>query len=119
MKDKDGNRLYRKVVVKIVFPNETLPVKYLSQRADPRRGFGPAGIDDILHQVADQLDTLYPFWEFKPIEIASVNSTAKYVFTFAGYRSVAQTEVQYLDPKSIQEVHTGTSDTLLLQAPNT
>ena len=85
--DKDGNRLFRKVQVKVIFPDEIFPPKLFVQRAGPKQGFGPGGIDEMLEKIADQLDTLYPFWEFKLTSLAAEGSTAKFVMTFAGYRS--------------------------------
>jgi hypothetical protein len=38
-------------------------------------------------QIADDLDTKFPFWDFKSVELKPEGRTAKYVFTFAGYRS--------------------------------
>jgi hypothetical protein len=91
LKDVNGNKLFRKVVVKIFFPDDVLPMKTISQRAGPHQGFGPAGIDDILMSVADQLDSLYPWWDFKMVELAPEGRTARYSFTFAGYRSTSAT----------------------------
>ena len=86
-KDKEGNKLYRKMTVKIVFPDAIFPDRTYVQHAGPRQGFGPTGVDEMLNQVADQLDTLYPWWDFKPTEMTPVGSTIRWVFTFAGYRA--------------------------------
>ena len=86
--DKNGNRLFRKVAVKIVYPDNILPDKTFIQHAGPHQGFNPTGIDDILMQIVDQLDTLYPWWEFRMVALAPEGRTAKFVFTFTGYRSV-------------------------------
>ena len=85
LKDKAGNRLFRKVTVRIVFPDAIFPPKLISQHAGPRQGYNGDGIDNILDQIADQLDTLYPWWEFKPVELAPEGRTARFVFKFAGY----------------------------------
>lgn len=87
LRDLKGNRLFRKVEVRIVFPDEIFPVKKMTQHAGPHQGFGAEGIDDLLMRTVDQLDTLYPWWEFKMVELAPVGRTARYVFTFAGYRA--------------------------------
>lgn len=89
LRDKDGNRLFRKIEMKIIFPDNILPPKKVSQHAEARKGFGPAGIDDSLMQITDRLDTLYPWWEFKMTPLSPVGRTARYVFTFAGYRAGA------------------------------
>ena len=34
----------------------------------------------------DKLDSLYPFWDFKLSELKPEGRTARYAFTFAGYR---------------------------------
>jgi len=87
LRDKEGNRLFRKVTVKVIFPEAIFPPKTFVQHAGPRQGFGPDGIDDILMSVADKLEELYPFWEFKPLELTPEGRTARYVLTFAGYRA--------------------------------
>lgn len=88
LRDKAGNRLYRKVDIKIVFPDNILPVRRLISRAGPKQGFTPEGIDELLMKTADQLDELYPWWNFKMQELASQGRTACYVFAFAGYREI-------------------------------
>ena len=99
LQDAKGNRLFRKVEIKIVFPSgpdghAIFPVKRLTQRAEPKKGFGPDGIDDLLMQTADQLDTLYPWWQFRFVELAPVGRTASYVFTVVGYRTAAFPEAK-------------------------
>lgn len=89
LRDAAGNRLYRKIEMKIIFPDKIFPPKTLSQHAEPHKGFGPDGIDDVLMQITDQLDTLYPWWDFKMTPLAPIGRTARYVFTFAGYRAGA------------------------------
>lgn len=86
--DAKGNRIYRRIDIKIVFPDKILPDRKMSQRAEPHKGISPDGIDDLLMQTADQLDTLYPWWQFRVVELAPVGRTAKYVFTFAGNRAM-------------------------------
>lgn len=90
LKDKAGNRLFRKVLVKVVYPDKIFPDKTFTNHAGPHQGFGPSGVDDILMQIATRLDELYPWWDFKSVELKPEGRTAKYVFTFAGYRSVPQ-----------------------------
>lgn len=87
LRDNEGNRLFRKVIVRIVFPDAIFPPKNFVQHAGPHQGFNPNGIDEILMNIADRLDQLYPWWEFRVVELAPEGRTAKYVFTFAGYRS--------------------------------
>jgi len=86
LRDKAGNRLFRRIDIKIIFPIDTIPNQKFSQRAGAHQGFGPDGLDDILMQVADKLDTLYPWWDFKMVELAPEGRTAKYVFRFLQYR---------------------------------
>jgi hypothetical protein len=54
------------------------------QHAGPRQGFGVDGIDQMLEQIADQLDTLYPWWQFRPVELAPIGSAIRFAFIFAG-----------------------------------
>lgn len=86
LKDKDGNRLFRKVTVKVLFPDNIFPEKTYYQHAGPHQGFGPDNVSDMLLSVADKLEELYPWWDFRPIELKPVGRTTRWVFTFAGYR---------------------------------
>lgn len=92
LKDKEGNRLFRKVTVRIVYPDNLFPPKVYTQHAGPRLGFGPNGIDEILMKTADQLDTLYPWWEFRYVELAPIGRTARFVFTYAGPRAISNSK---------------------------
>jgi hypothetical protein len=96
--DKKGNKLYRQVWIKVIFPEKIFQPKIFRSKAGPHQGFNPAGIADLQMQVADKLETLYPFWDFKSVELASRGRVARYVFTFAGYRAV-QSAPQQVDMK--------------------
>ena len=100
-KDKAGNVLFRKMIVKVIFPDAIFPDKTYVQHAGPRQGFGPEGIDHMLESIADQLDTLYPWWEFKPVDMKPVGQTIRFVFTFAGYRAIHPTAA----PKYLEDIH--------------
>jgi hypothetical protein len=88
LRDKAGNKLFRAVKVRVIFPDNIFPDRNYTQHAGPKQGFGPDGIDQMLGQIADQLDTLYPFWEFQLQEMTPEHRTARYLMTFAGYRAV-------------------------------
>jgi hypothetical protein len=88
LKDKFGVRLFRKVNIRVVFPEAIFPPKVFQQHAGPRQGFGDEGVSNMLMQIADRLEELYPWWEFRVVELKPEGRTAKYVFTFAGYRAV-------------------------------
>lgn len=90
LKDKSGNRLYRKVTVKVIFPDEIFKPRTYISHAGARQGFNQEGIENILVQVADQLETLYPWWNFRVIELASISRCARFVYAFAGYSSQQQ-----------------------------
>lgn len=85
LKDKSGTKLYRKVEIKVVFPENIFPTKRFVSHAGPGQGFNPEGIVDIQMQVADRLEELYPWWEFRVVELKSNGRVARFVFTFAGY----------------------------------
>jgi hypothetical protein len=85
--DKAGNRLFKKVQVKVIFPDAIFPPKLFVQRAGPKQGFGPSGIDEMLMKIADELETLHPYWDFRVIELYPFGSMARYVMSFAGYRN--------------------------------
>jgi len=87
MMDQKGNKLFRKVIVRIIFPDEIFPSRVITQNAGPKMGFHAAGIDEILMKIADQLEELYPYWEFNAVELTPIGKTARYALTFAGYRA--------------------------------
>ena len=100
LRDKFGNRLFRKVTVKIVYPENLFPEKTYIQHAGPKQGFNPEGIDEILMQTATRLDDLYPWWEFSYAELTPVGRTARFVFTFAKYRAITpQPELANINPQ--------------------
>lgn len=99
LKDKTGNKLYRRIEVKVIFPNDVFPPKKFVSRAGPQQGFNPTGVDDILMQVADRLETLYPWWNFQVVELKSPARLARFVFTFAGYNTDYKPAVAQADLK--------------------
>lgn len=107
LSDKKGNRLYRQVWIKVIFPEKIFQPKIFRSKAGSHQGFNPDGIADLQMQVADKLEELYPFWEFKVIELASRGRVARYVFTFAGYRPTkaapAQVDMKDFTIPTLQE----------------
>jgi hypothetical protein len=87
LKDAAGNRLFRKMTVKVIFPDNIFPERTYVQHAGPKQGFGPDGIHALLDQIAEQLDTLYPWWDFESVELKPEGRTTRYVIKFAGYRA--------------------------------
>jgi len=83
--DATGNRLFKKVDIKIVFPDKTLAVKAMHQHAPAKQGFSGDNIDEMLMNVADQLDKLYPWWSFKMVELTPLGRTARYNFVCTGF----------------------------------
>ena len=82
--DKAGNTLWRTVSVKVIFPDGIFPDRVYKQHAGPKQGFGPDGVDQMLNQIADQLDELYPWWQFRPVDLSPIGSTIRFAFVFAG-----------------------------------
>ena len=109
LRDKEGNRLFRKITVKIIFPDAIFPERTYVQHAGAKQGFGPDGVDAMLMDIATKLDELYPWWDFKPIELTPVGRTTRYVFTFAGYRAVPA-PVQPIADSTTPEPETPQSD---------
>ena len=100
LKDKEGNRLFRKVVVHVDFPDNIFPPKNFVQHAGPKQGFGPKAVENIVDGLADQLDTLYPYWNFRVVELKPDGRTAKYKFLFAGYVAIPETPQDKLMTRS-------------------
>ena len=102
-KDKEGNKLYRKMTVKVIFPDALFPDRAYQQHAGPKMGFGPEGIDQMLNQIADELDSLYPWWEFRSCELLPIGSTIRFAFIFAGNNPNYAPPVQDLTQVAIEE----------------
>jgi len=92
LRDKAGNRLFRRIEVKVIFPDKIFPERTYVQKAGPHQGFGPEGVDAMLMDIADKLEELYPWWNFTVVELSPVGRTARFVFTFAGTREVPATD---------------------------
>lgn len=101
LRSKEGDRLYRRIEVRIFFPPNTIPNAHVEWKSGPKQGYGPEGIDDILMQVADKLDTLYPWWDFKMTPIAPSGRVARYNFSVIGFRAQPKpgTEFPQFDTK--------------------
>lgn len=80
MRDKQGRKLYRHLTVKIELPG--LPVKTRKFTPPPHQGFHEDGIDNILESIADDLDRVYPFLDYKLVPLGA-NS---FRFVHVGYR---------------------------------
>lgn len=88
LKDKNGERLFRTVEMKIIFPDGIFPPRVIKSHAGPRMGINSDGIAEMQMKIADELDQLYPWWEFRMIELKPEGRTAKYNFVVAGYRAI-------------------------------
>jgi|SRR5690348_6365995 len=84
LRDDKGHKLFRHVDVKVHFP-DGIPTQKIHQKAPPHKGFTEDNIDDLLMSVADQLETLYPWWTFRMVELASKTPrTAEFSFVCQG-----------------------------------
>ena len=89
LRDAKGDRLYRRVEVRVVYPPDVFPAKKFVYKAEgSRRAYAPEGIDSILDHTADQLDTLYPWWDFEMVPLAPRGRVASYVFKVVGVRAI-------------------------------
>ena len=133
LKDKEGNRLFRKLTIRVIFPDNVFPPKTVVQHAGPHQGFGPTGIDDSLMRLAEHLDQMYPYWDFTPVELAPEGRTARFVLKFSGYKSsnrvaqavfpdsknTPQQESTALEPEAIKEevLSDGYADSTIANTP--
>jgi len=68
MKNAKGEKLFKVIYVKAELPDRILPFKKF--RAEAGRLYTEEGIDQILMEVTDWLDTYYPAFEFRMVQIA-------------------------------------------------
>lgn len=105
--DKKGNRMFRKVDIRVVYPTSSdMKPEKIKHHAPPGKGFNEDGIHELLMVTADQLDTLYPWWEFRLVELSPEGRTARFVFTFDRYRSVKATESGQYIPAEVSDAPT-------------
>ena len=103
--DKAGNNLARKMTVKVIFPDEIFPDRVYKQHAGPKQGFGPDGVDQMLNQIADQLDELYPWWQFRPVDLSLIGSTIRFAFIFAGNNTNYVAPAPTINPTADSNTH--------------
>lgn len=99
LRDKSGNKLWRSVKVRVIFPENIFADKVIIEHAGPRQGFSQDNIDDMLMKIVDHLEVLHPYWEFRMQELLSEHRTARYLLTFASYRALTPTN----QPKEIPD----------------
>lgn len=109
LRSKNGDRLVRRIEVKIFFPKNTIATQHPVWKSGPKQGFSPDGIDDILMQVADRLDQLYPWWDFKMVPVASSSRTAQYNFSVVGFRAIPQ-PAAIVAPENLESIQPKTKE---------
>ena len=88
LRDKAGNKLFRRVEVRVLFPDNIFPPKTFVEKAGPHKGYSPDNIFEVQSKIADRLEELYPYWEFRVTELSPAGRTHRSVFNFAGYLAV-------------------------------
>ena len=114
---KDGDRLYRRIKVRIVFPEKIFPDKDFLEKAPARKGFTSENVFEFLYKIADRLEELYPWWDFKYTELVPEGSTARYVFNFAGYRKVTAAQIQNPQPTESSALDPATAESGPIAVP--
>ena len=89
LRDAQNNRLFRRIEIKVIYPPDIFPSKKFTYKAQGKnRAYGPDGIDQILMHTTDQLDQLYPWWDFAVVPLAPRGRVASYVFKVVGLRAI-------------------------------
>lgn len=86
MLDKNGEKLVRRIQINCLYPPDVLKPQKVFAKADKGKFFTDDGVHTVLMGCAEQLETMYPFWEFELRPLAPQGSTARYAFAFVGYR---------------------------------
>lgn len=86
LRDKDGNALVRRVEVRVVFPDGVFAPKVMRYKAEPKKGFSSQAVDEILENVANDLETKFPWWEFNLVPLSCSSREARYSICCVGYR---------------------------------
>jgi hypothetical protein len=102
LRDKAGNKLYRKIEVRVLYPDGILKPEKVVHRAGPRQGFSDENIDEILMRTADLLEEKFPWWQFRMQELSPEHRTARYNFVCAGFNPAYKPPVE--ETKSVDAV---------------
>ena len=94
LRDSAGNKLFRRVEIRVLFPDGIMAPSKTVQKAEPHKGFGGEAIDEMLMNTADQLDVKFPWWNFRLSELTPEHRTARYVFTCVGFKKDYKPAVQ-------------------------
>ena len=86
--DAKGNRLYKRVEIDIVYPENVMKREHIVRKAPARKGISEDGVNEILMQIADTLETRFPWWTFEPIELKGPSRVSQHVFSFKGYKTI-------------------------------
>lgn len=76
MKDARGNKLYRNVDIKIVYPDgrkEKLPI-----RVTPRSAFSAETFETMIEDIIERLDNQFPYWDFRLVSRGPAAATFVY-----------------------------------------
>lgn len=88
----------RKVEIKTVFPDGTVPDKKTVQTAPSGKAFSDAGIERMLGTISKRLQVACPHWEFRLVKLSPVGTTARYVFSYSGIREMAPSVQTQITP---------------------
>lgn len=91
-KDRQGNRLVRRIEIRIVFPEGTIPEKKTVQVAPDNKAFSEDGIERMLKTIGERLERACPHWEFRLFELSAMGSTAGFVFRYAATREIPSSD---------------------------
>ena len=94
MKAKTGEILYKKIVVKVIFPPKTFPVRRFSFHTPAGLAYNSVGIDGALNEVATKLDTLFPMWDFRLAELKPIGNTIAFNYVYCGLNETYVKSIQ-------------------------
>jgi hypothetical protein len=101
VRDKKGNRLFKQIRIKVVFPPKTFPTRIQCLRAPEGKCFNDSGLSEVLDKVADKLDSDFPMWEFRLVQLPSIGNTIAFNFIYGqlNVEYVTKTQEAYNGPK--------------------
>jgi hypothetical protein len=94
LRDAKGNRLFRRVEITVLYPDDVLKPERIRQKAGAKKGFSDENIDEMLMSVADQLEVRFPWWSFRMQPLAPEHRTARYNFICAGFNPAYKPPVE-------------------------
>lgn len=98
-KNARGEPLVKQVAVRVILPEGHPEQRRVFRPAEPRCGYNPSQVEELVGEVIDWLDKTYPYWEFRMVRVGAKGDAINFVY--AGLRERRDPVV--IDPSTSKE----------------